>query len=161
MIPREKFNSQNVNIGLVSGIYWGLHRVKTEQCKWFQYLLPHRHSPDILTSVWCWVLFSYLFIYSSIHISNQNQYLKYTNRQCGLNGEHRDKPLTYVPPQWKIHKYKDSNNHTCTHKTYNLPKIAYDRSVILTAILNCFRFRARTVEAGNLFHSVTTRTGKE
>ena len=24
---------------------------------------------------------------------------------------------TYVPPQWKIHKYKDSNNHTCTHKT--------------------------------------------
>jgi len=102
----------------------------------------------------------YLFIYSSIHISNQNQSLKYTNKQCGLNGKHRDN-ATYVPPQWKIHKYKDSNNHTCTHKTYNLPKIAYDRSVILTAILNCFRFRARTVEAGNLLHSVTTRTGKE
>ena len=38
-------------------------------------------------------LFIYLF-YSSNHISNQNQYLKYTNKQCGLNGEHRDKPLT-------------------------------------------------------------------
>ena len=31
---------------------------------------------------------------------------------------------TYVPPQWKIRKYKDSNNHTCTHKTYNLPSMS-------------------------------------
>jgi len=45
------------------------------------------------------VLFIYLFIYSSIHISDQKikKKLTYTFQQCGLNGEHRVKPLN-VPP---------------------------------------------------------------